>query len=260
MNLRSKRYGKQGEKIAMTLLARPGIADWLWNVFVYLEDPEILLQGAIVCKVFWRSAVSPVLWQGRCLTLRASLPKSQNLPAMSYLQLYQNLIKCVWYSRNPNIILSADRRSVRTNSPAFGWRTVCTRGPAWTQEGKCSWRVRVGQLGLDDPYVCAGGRLIIGLVADHNGIDAATRLGEISSSYGYMSHDGQKVCEAQKYGAVYGPSYGVTDVIGILYDKTARTISFSKNDESLGIAFQDVVAEAVYPSVSVCFATATLLL
>ncbi len=51
-------------------------------------------------------------------------------------------------------------------------------------------------------------------------------------------------------GRPYGPKYGTGDVVGALYDKAARTISYYKNGEALGPAFRDVnETSALYPCI-----------
>ncbi len=51
-------------------------------------------------------------------------------------------------------------------------------------------------------------------------------------------------------GRPYGPGYSVGDVVGVLYDRSCRTISYFKNGVPLGPAFRDIAESApLYPCV-----------
>ncbi|PNW87923.1 hypothetical protein CHLRE_01g007150v5 [Chlamydomonas reinhardtii] len=68
-------------------------------------------------------------------------------------------------------------------------------------------------------------------------------------SYGYHADDGHAFAGSGT-GRPYGPGYGVGDVIGVLYDRSSRTISYFKNGLPLGPAFPDVAESApLYPCV-----------
>ncbi|GFR51231.1 hypothetical protein Agub_g13606, partial [Astrephomene gubernaculifera] len=68
-------------------------------------------------------------------------------------------------------------------------------------------------------------------------------------SYGYHGDDGHAFA-GQGVGRPYGPPYGTGDVIGALYDKVERTISYFKNGRPLGVAFREVQeATPLYPCV-----------
>lgn len=67
-------------------------------------------------------------------------------------------------------------------------------------------------------------------------------------SYGYHGDDGHAFQGSGK-GRAYGPTYSTGDVIGVLWNRIARTISFFKNGVSLGVAFSEVAEDRLYPTV-----------
>lgn len=101
-------------------------------------------------------------------------------------------------------------------------------------------------------------------------------------SYGYHGDDGN-IFNGRGYGQKYGPTFttgeccwavrsvGVLspflhyhtdqghaippslrragDVIGVLFDRVERTISFTKNGRDLGVAFQHVMEPVLYPTI-----------
>jgi hypothetical protein len=67
-------------------------------------------------------------------------------------------------------------------------------------------------------------------------------------SYGYHGDDGHAFQGSGK-GRAYGPTYTTGDVIGALWNRIDRTISFFKNGVSLGVAFSDVLEDRLYPTV-----------
>lgn len=67
-------------------------------------------------------------------------------------------------------------------------------------------------------------------------------------SYGYHGDDGHAF-QGSGRGRDYGPKYATGDVIGCLWNRIERTISFYKNGISLGVAFYEVAEEKLYPTV-----------
>lgn len=72
-------------------------------------------------------------------------------------------------------------------------------------------------------------------------------------SYGYHAGDGQMCSAFAKISAAFGPQYGQGDVIGALLNRSDRSIAFFKNGVDLGIAFEDVQEEPLFPSVGLKF-------
>lgn len=82
---------------------------------------------------------------------------------------------------------------------------------------------------------------------------ASLQLGEVKNSYGYDS-SGKKAVDSEF--TEYGQSFGVDDVIGCYVDLESepKTVSFSKNGEDLGAAFElteDLEDKALFPHVLV---------
>ncbi|KAF8056475.1 Ranbp10 [Scenedesmus sp. PABB004] len=67
-------------------------------------------------------------------------------------------------------------------------------------------------------------------------------------SYGYHGDDGHAF-RGSGSGAPYGPSFTTGDVVGALLDRGARRISYFKNGECLGVAFENVGEAQLYPCV-----------
>jgi len=67
-------------------------------------------------------------------------------------------------------------------------------------------------------------------------------------SYGYHGDDGCAFSGSGR-GRPYGPTYSSGDVIGALFNRPERTISFYKNGLCLGVAFDQVAEERLYPCI-----------
>ncbi|EFJ45174.1 hypothetical protein VOLCADRAFT_35832, partial [Volvox carteri f. nagariensis] len=70
-----------------------------------------------------------------------------------------------------------------------------------------------------------------------------------SHSYGYHGDDGHAFAGSGT-GRPYGPPFTSGDVVGALYNKADRSITYYKNGESLGVAFRDIhETSPLYPCV-----------
>jgi len=67
-------------------------------------------------------------------------------------------------------------------------------------------------------------------------------------SYGYHGDDGH-VFNGRGTGRPYGPQFGTGDWIGVIYNRVERTISFTKKGYDLGVAFENVTENLMYPTV-----------
>ena len=90
----------------------------------------------------------------------------------------------------------------------------------------------------------AGGTVVGVLDAAHS---LNTLVGAAAGGWGYIS-DARKA-NAGAYPA-YGAAYGANDVIGVLVDFTAGSITFIKNGVSQGVAYATGVAGNLYPAIS----------
>jgi hypothetical protein len=79
-------------------------------------------------------------------------------------------------------------------------------------------------------------------------------LGQDSNGYSYYSSNGQKY--NNNVGAAYATAAAVNDVIGVAFDATAGSITFYKNNTSLGVAFSSLAAGTWFLGIS-CYGTAT---
>lgn len=67
-------------------------------------------------------------------------------------------------------------------------------------------------------------------------------------SYGYHGDDGH-VFSGRGAGREYGPIFGTGDWVGVIYNRVERTISYTKKGIDLGIAFENVTEDALFPTV-----------
>ncbi|KAL4429173.1 hypothetical protein ABPG77_010152 [Micractinium sp. CCAP 211/92] len=67
-------------------------------------------------------------------------------------------------------------------------------------------------------------------------------------SYGYHGDDGHAF-SGRGTGRAYGPVYTTGDWIGVILNRIERTITFTKKGYELGVAFEGVAEERLYPSV-----------
>ena len=67
-------------------------------------------------------------------------------------------------------------------------------------------------------------------------------------SYGYHGDDGH-VFSGRGSGRAYGPVFGTGDWVGIIFNRVERTISYTKKGLDLGVAFQNVNEDRLFPTV-----------
>ncbi|KAM3477215.1 hypothetical protein MY5147_002817 [Beauveria neobassiana] len=77
----------------------------------------------------------------------------------------------------------------------------------------------------------------------------ARPVGWEPESWGYHADDG-RCFSGQNIGRPFGPTFTVGDVIGCGVNFRDRTSFFTKNGVKLGVAFQDITKNRLYPSVS----------
>ena len=67
-------------------------------------------------------------------------------------------------------------------------------------------------------------------------------------SYGYHGDDGH-IFNGRGSGRQYGPVFGTGDWIGVIFNRVESTISYTKKGFNLGIAFENVAEEKLFPTV-----------
>lgn len=98
------------------------------------------------------------------------------------------------------------------------------RSTAGVTQGKWYW---------ENTVQTANAREIVGVYVSSAAL--STFLGNNAGGYGYFSFDGRKVNNSTF--AAYGATYGNTDIISVLLDRDAGTVSFWKNGASQGQAY-----------------------
>jgi hypothetical protein len=102
--------------------------------------------------------------------------------------------------------------------------------------GKYYWEVTIGTAGANAP--------IVGIA--RSSATLSGYLGSDGNGWGYQTN-GNKVAGA--VGTAYGATFTTGDIIGVLLDLDAGTLSFTKNGTSQGIAFSGL-AGALFPAAS----------
>ena len=134
----------------------------------------------------------------------------------------------------PNIFVSTDGLSASFGSNE-NWSTVMGSTPFIS--GRNCWEIRVDK--SQTAY------LFIGVATKH--ADTATFLGGDDFGWGYIGdralyHKRSKV-------KVFGERFGQGDVIGVCLDLDKGTLSFSRNGEEMGVAFDGLTGE-LFPAVA----------
>eukprot|EP01023_Acetabularia_acetabulum_P019594 TRINITY_DN199_c2_g1_i1.p1 TRINITY_DN199_c2_g1~~TRINITY_DN199_c2_g1_i1.p1 ORF type:complete len:372 (-),score=29.15 TRINITY_DN199_c2_g1_i1:202-1317(-) len=94
----------------------------------------------------------------------------------------------------------------------------------------------------------AGASGVIGIGLCQPQVNKFRQPGWENNSYGYHGDDGKKFYSSG-VGQPYGPTYTTHDVIGVLYSQMAKTITYFKNGQKIGVAFGNVQEDNLYPCV-----------
>lgn len=132
------------------------------------------------------------------------------------------LIPTTWNpsDKNASITLSNGNLTAACTSSGIGG----VRSIVGVSTGKWYWELTVQT---------ANAREIVG--AADSGYSLAAILGNSANSYGYFAFDGNK--RNNSSATAYGASYGNTDIISVLLDMDAGTITFWKSGVTQGQAF-----------------------
>ena len=95
--------------------------------------------------------------------------------------------------------------------------------------------------------VSAGRHGYIGIGLCTSGVNLNRLPGWDKNSFGYHGDDGNRFRETGT-GTPYGPTFTTGDTIGCYYNMVDRTVSYTKNGEMLGVAFENVRGQ-LYPTV-----------
>lgn len=137
-------------------------------------------------------------------------------------------------SLSPELVLSADGLGITMTLSDNKWQTVRSVHPFTT--GRHMWKVKLDR--------CAGGNVFLG-VANVN-MKLNNYIGSDSNGYGFY---GCGNIYRSGSSSSFGQSYRSGDTITCKLDMDARTLSYEKNDQPLGVAFTDL-PEAMHPAFS----------
>lgn len=137
--------------------------------------------------------------------------------------------------KNTNVTLSADNLSATATVASY----VSVRSNAKLTSGKYYWEMKINTTGGGVP--CVGVGTLAAALNNYIGIDA---YGWCYNSGGSVIHGGTSTSY------VTSPTGKAGDVIGVMLDLTAGTITFTKNGVNLGQAYSGI-AGPVYPMVTV---------
>ncbi|CAF3852566.1 unnamed protein product, partial [Rotaria sp. Silwood1] len=145
----------------------------------------------------------------------------------------------------PSLYISDENLHLRKTVATDQWRTCRAMNAGWS-DGIHYWSVRINDRG-------AVGYLMIGVVTDAFDVSAISYPGKTVDSFGFHIFNGQK----------YNGSNGVAftsdlpkngDVIGVLLDLEARTLTYFKNGKIVGTAYGLLPANGTnikyYPAVA----------
>eukprot|EP00743_Colponemidia_sp_Colp-15_P012284 GILK01013924.1.p1 GENE.GILK01013924.1~~GILK01013924.1.p1 ORF type:complete len:355 (-),score=31.71 GILK01013924.1:157-1137(-) len=122
-------------------------------------------------------------------------------------------------------LVLCDKNMTVTKSSASDFETALGDKPL--TRGRIYWEVRINK----------GSQIKIGV--SREGVDLGKAFCDSIHGWGYYGEAGQLRHKSNSEGKVYGGRYGTNDVIGVLLDMEAGTLSFYKNRDALGVAFED---------------------
>lgn len=145
----------------------------------------------------------------------------------------------------PDLFISDNNTHLRKNTETLGHRSCRIGTTGWTK-GVHYWSVRI----IDR---ASRGYITIGVILSTFDVSLLKYVGQTTTSYGFYAYNGHKY--HNHVGKAFTsdlPKNG--DVIGVLLDLDARTLTYFKNGQILGTAFGQLpVADnntKYYPAVS----------
>ena len=136
-------------------------------------------------------------------------------------------------STSPSLVLASNLLTVSITSDSK-WCSIRASHPF--TRGLHTWRLRMNQ--------CTSGNVFVGVCTEQ--AKMSQYLGNDASGFGYY---GCGNTYRQGSSRSYGSAYRTGDVITVVLDCDARKLSFRKNDESLGVAFEDLPS-SLFPALS----------
>ncbi len=145
------------------------------------------------------------------------------------------------------LLISNNNTHLRLTASTAGHRACRTIGTGWTQ-GLHYWSVRIIEKS-------ANRYIMIGIVSSDFDMSARQYVGQSSSSYGFYIYNGHRYHNSKAVGFISDlPKNG--DIIGVLLDLDARTLSYYINGIMLGTAFCQIPVPdnntKYYPAISHC--------
>eukprot|EP01064_Diplonema_japonicum_P014944 TRINITY_DN226_c0_g2_i1.p1 TRINITY_DN226_c0_g2~~TRINITY_DN226_c0_g2_i1.p1 ORF type:complete len:367 (+),score=36.66 TRINITY_DN226_c0_g2_i1:483-1583(+) len=145
-----------------------------------------------------------------------------------------------WRQNSPKFEISSDCKTAYHSIP--GWSTVlCTEGAS---SGLHEWRF---QIGSKDNSEFIPSTVMVGVTSSTHNL-SSTHLGNTPYSYCFQDN-GFRWDGSQCY--TYGQACAPGDTITVRLDFTECTISFSRNNDCFGVAFNNVRG-LLFPAASMC--------
>lgn len=144
----------------------------------------------------------------------------------------------------PNLFISDNNRHLRKNVSIAAYHSCRALGAGWTH-GVHYWSMRI----IDRESL---GYITIGIVSKAFDVSLSQYVGQTSSSYGICLADGKKYFNNTATEFISTANLPKNDdVIGILLDLDAQTLTYFKNGKLLGTAFGQIpLSTKYYPAVS----------
>jgi len=187
------------------------------------------------------SATSSTATSSNPTTSSSSSSSSSSIPLPSFnlLLIYDDESRFIFDSNlallTPEVHLNSDH-TIATMIGGADQRWVTVRANRSYTSGRHAWSCKMER--------CGAGNMFIGVCAPNMKLN--NYIGCDTNGYGYY---GCGNSYRNGSSSSYGSGYRTGDIIRVLLDMDARTCSFEKNGQALGVAFRDL-PDTVYPAVS----------
>eukprot|EP01083_Nonionella_stella_P075872 206460_1 len=214
-----------------------GARGWVVDMRVSVRTPVRVIRERLAYRFSVELDNVRLLYGGREITeCRGSIAEEKVLPGGNILFIFDE---------DSMFKLDPARSCAKLDISTDGLSAACNSGSSWQLakgdmefcSGLHSWDVRLDR--------CTAGFVSVGVC----GYDANSSkwLGSDEHGFGYLGD--RSIWTRGKKQRIYGELFRTGDTIGVNLDMNKRTLSFSKNDVSLGIAFESL-PQTVYPAVA----------
>eukprot|EP01111_Echinosteliopsis_oligospora_P013558 TRINITY_DN4890_c0_g1_i1.p1 TRINITY_DN4890_c0_g1~~TRINITY_DN4890_c0_g1_i1.p1 ORF type:complete len:310 (+),score=54.09 TRINITY_DN4890_c0_g1_i1:35-931(+) len=192
----------------------------------------------------WRClSLDDVLWKALYERRFGKLTQILIPPLLSWKDFYaaHKIYKGGWDTACMGRMLVTRERHTVSHGGDFLGSYQCVRGAIPVSSGICYWEISIDRLCIHQ----TGFHVVIGAIP--SSFNYWHTYLSCNGGWGYLA-DGRKSHNSGN-GEAYGSKYVEGDIIGVLVDMNAHSITFFRNGVSQGVAFNNVYG-VVYPGVS----------